>query len=689
MSIKSNAVVIRDETTNGANTAIRVGGTLVQIADDLIAKQSEIDLNSAKVGITPTQAAQIIANQSNSGDGGSGLTAQQIIDMDANTEKVGITSEQASDIVSNNAKVSYTDASEVAVNSSKVGITPEQASQIIANSSSSGSGVTSEQASDIIANNAKVGYSDALVSANSDVASNTAKVGYTEVLVSANTEVAANTLKVGYTEELVSANSSVVDNNSKVGITPEQASDIHVNNAKVGIAPSQSSDIETNNAKIGLTTNQSNTLSVIDGNAVAINTLKVGVKTNINAIGILSFSTISSIPSTYVQVYAIITSDTINGLFYNNGTNWIFLYPFVHRNYRLFISNDDGTISLDTERFFFDSNGIVSRKYTDNLFILEKGDRDKGYNSDGTVTTSYQSTGFIRCEVGASFSINVSVNQLVVFFDANKNRVGHTIGRTITVPSGLGVKYFNWSLVKAVNYNNIVVKNGFPDSAEYEDTFLDRIKSKVRKNLNVTVISDSIGSETEGFATKVSFMSLLNKHAKIRTFNNVSTSGKGYIHFANNINESGAMPPNSDLYVFTLGANDFGFNRPIGSITDTGSGTLLGSMRVCVDNILALNSSAKFAFITPIERANPPTNVQGATIEDFAEAVQYFALYNNYEVFDAYNHTGIDYGNTDVFNEFSASNSSGSGNPDGLHPTNEAHYYLMQYQMAEFFLSLI
>lgn len=632
MSIKSNAVVIRDETTNGANTAIRVGGTLVQIADDLIAKQSEIDLNSAKVGITPTQAAQIIANQSNSGDGGSGLTAQQIIDMDANTEKVGITSEQAIDIVSNNAKVSYTDASEVAVNSSKVGITPEQASQIIANSSSSGSGVTSEQASDIITNNAKVGYSDALVSANSDV----------------------------------------VNNNSKIGITPEQAS-----------------DIQTNNAKIGLTTNQANTLSVIDGNAVAINTLKVGVKTNINALGILSFSTISSIPSTYVQVYAIITGDTVNGLFYNNGTNWIFLYPFVHRNYRLFIPNDDGTISLDTERFFFDSNGIVSRKYTDNLFVLEKGDRDKGYNSDGTVTTSYQSTGFIRCEVGASFSINVSVNQLVVFFDANKNRVGHTIGRTITIPDLLGIKYFNWSLVKAVNYDNIVVKNGFPDSPEYEDTFLDRIKSKVRKNLNVTVISDSIGSETEGFATKVSFMSLLNKHAKIRTFNNVSESGKGYIHFANNINQAGTMPTNSDLYVFTLGANDFGFNRPIGSITDTGSGTLLGSMRVCVDNILALNSSAKFAFITPIERANPPTNIQGATIEDFAEAVKYFALYNNYEVFDAYNHTGIDYGNTDVFNEFSASNSSGSGNPDGLHPTNEAHYYLMQYQMAEFFLSLI
>ena len=43
MSIKSDAIVIRDETTTNANTALRVGTNLVSIADDLIAKQSEID----------------------------------------------------------------------------------------------------------------------------------------------------------------------------------------------------------------------------------------------------------------------------------------------------------------------------------------------------------------------------------------------------------------------------------------------------------------------------------------------------------------------------------------------------------------------------------------------------------------------------------------------------------------------
>jgi len=62
----------------------------------------------------------------------------------ANTAKIGITPTQASDIVINNAKISYTDAAAVALNTAKVGITPTQAS-------------------DITTNNAKVSYNDAAI----------------------------------------------------------------------------------------------------------------------------------------------------------------------------------------------------------------------------------------------------------------------------------------------------------------------------------------------------------------------------------------------------------------------------------------------------------------------------------------------------------------------------------------------
>ncbi len=122
MSIKSEAESIRDQTTIGANTANVVGTNLVNIADDLIAKQSEIDLNTAKVGIT----------------------TQQSTDITTNNAKVGITTAQASEITANNAKV----------------------------------GITSTQSSDITTNNAKVGYTESLVSANTDVVANTAKISF-------------------------------------------------------------------------------------------------------------------------------------------------------------------------------------------------------------------------------------------------------------------------------------------------------------------------------------------------------------------------------------------------------------------------------------------------------------------------------------------------------------------------------
>ena len=92
MSIKSDAIVIRDETTTNSNTALRVGTNLVSIADDLISKQSEIDLNTAKVGITTQQATDITTNNS----------------------KVGYTESLVSantDVVANTAKISFDSAS--------------------------------------------------------------------------------------------------------------------------------------------------------------------------------------------------------------------------------------------------------------------------------------------------------------------------------------------------------------------------------------------------------------------------------------------------------------------------------------------------------------------------------------------------------------------------------------------------
>ena len=126
------------------------------------------------------------------------------------------------------------------------------------------SGITADQANQIIANTQKVGYTDALVSANTDVVANTAKVGITS-----------------------SQASDIVTNNNKVGITTIQASDINTNNAKIGITTQQASDIVSNNSKVGITTQQAsdintNNAKVSDVNHVTIDLPNVDNTSDLN-----------------------------------------------------------------------------------------------------------------------------------------------------------------------------------------------------------------------------------------------------------------------------------------------------------------------------------------------------------------------------------------------------------------------
>ena len=169
-------------------------------------------------------------------------------------------------IALNTSKVGYTEAlvsanTDVAANTSKVGYTDALVS---ANT-------------DVAANTSKVGYTDALVSANTDVAANTSKVGYTDALVSVNTDVAANTAKVSYTDALVSTNPDVVANTLKVGYTDALVSanpDVVANTLKVGYTDalvSANPDVVANTLKVGYTS------ALVSTNPdVLANTAKVG-----------------------------------------------------------------------------------------------------------------------------------------------------------------------------------------------------------------------------------------------------------------------------------------------------------------------------------------------------------------------------------------------------------------------------
>ena len=184
--------------------------------------------------------------------------------MYAKSSGNGITTDQSDAIVANTAKVGYTEAAvsantDVVANTAKTGITSDQADAIVANTAKTG--ITSDQSDAIVANTAKTG----ITSDQSDaIVANTAKTGITSDQSDA---IVANTAKTGITSDQADA---IVANTAKTGITSDQADAIVANTAKTGITSDQSDAIVANTAKVGYTE------ALVSANTdVAANTLKV------------------------------------------------------------------------------------------------------------------------------------------------------------------------------------------------------------------------------------------------------------------------------------------------------------------------------------------------------------------------------------------------------------------------------
>lgn len=197
-----------------ANTA-KVGITPTQISD-ITANNAKITyLDGAIVSANADHAGTITGNPHSVGKSDVGLGNVPNTDftsaVGANTAKVGITTTQANNITANNSKISYSDAAAVAANTAKTGITAGQASAIVTNTAKTG--ITAGQASEITANTAKISYTDA-----GAVAANTAKVGITTTQAD---DITANNAKTGITAGQTSA---IIANTAKVSNVSTQLS---------------------------------------------------------------------------------------------------------------------------------------------------------------------------------------------------------------------------------------------------------------------------------------------------------------------------------------------------------------------------------------------------------------------------------------------------------------------------------
>jgi hypothetical protein len=308
LNLKANLESPTFTGTVSGITKAQVGLSNVQNTD----LTSAVNANSAKVGITTTQASDITANNAKVG-----ITTTQASDITANNAKVGITTTQASNITANNDKISFDSTSSTRLANTSGTNTGDQdlsgyqlKSEKDANSGYAGldsSGkINPLQLPAIAITETFVVNSQAAMLATAsqtgDVAVRTdvnktfiltadapATLANWQELLSPLSEVTSVFGRTGavtaqngdYTKAQVGLSnvqntdltSAVNANSAKVGITTTQASDITANNAKVGITTTQASNIVTNNGKISFDNTSSTRLANTSGTNTGDQTL--------------------------------------------------------------------------------------------------------------------------------------------------------------------------------------------------------------------------------------------------------------------------------------------------------------------------------------------------------------------------------------------------------------------------------
>ena len=226
---------------------ITEGSSNLYFTDGRVAANSAVAANTAKTGITTSQANAITAN----------------------TAKVGITTDQANAITANTAKNSYPSG-----DATKVGhLTVTQAVDL------------DTMESDIATNNAKVGITTSQANA---IIANTAKNSYPS----------ADATKVGFISVTQAVDLDTLE------------SDVATNNAKVGITTTQANNITANNAKISFDSTSSTKLAGIEENADVTDTANVTaagalmdseVDADIKTLSLPASTTISTFAKTFLD----------------------------------------------------------------------------------------------------------------------------------------------------------------------------------------------------------------------------------------------------------------------------------------------------------------------------------------------------------------------------------------------------
>lgn len=345
----------------------------------------------------------------------------------------------------------------------------------------------------------------------------------------------------------------------------------------------------------------------------------------------------------------------------------------------------DAGYTRDNANYIYEAEGVIIPKLTTNLYDYKQGNYTGGFLSGGGASGN-PSTGYIPVKPGYRYNHNYGSNQNITFFTSNFTYISGTVGQSAVAPSTaryMSVLIPNFN--PTVNFNAFAVTQG-KRPVQISDVRTNTLENVFVEPVDVCLIGDSIGTEGEAYATYSAYGGVMADLLKYENYINMSASGGSLRDYADKtVNFSGVVTPFADLYIVTLGTNDFGYNRTIGDIADVHptDDTTFGDLDGIVDDILSVNANAKIAFITPVARATQDTeNVVNNTLSDYVDAIIEFSIQNGYPYLDLFRESQFQPWIQTISNNWTEDASNVPG--DGLHPIDAAHEIYIYPHVAAF-----
>ena len=118
----------------------------------------------------------------------------------------------------------------------------------------------------------------------------------------------------------------------------------------------------------------------------------------------------------------------------------------------------------------------------------------------------------------------------------------------------------------------------------------------------------------------------------------------------------------ADIISLMIGTNDFGFGLPLGKWGDKTNDTFYGSLYLICEHFEENYPNSFIFFMTPAKtRSTINKVIDGHTLNDFAEALRFYAKRYNYPLLDMYYESGFE----DIEMNLPES--------DGTHPSQSFH----------------